>query len=185
MALVFLAPSPPLLFMGDEWSASTPFLFFSDFGGDLARAVTEGRRREFAAFPAFADPAKREQIPDPEAPATFAASQLRWDERREPDHARMLAYVSGLLAQRAQHVVPAIAGLRGEDASFARVGMCGIQLQWKLADGSVLHADANLGGDELPGLRERLDGVTFAATHDAAYRDGVAPAWSVRWSRTE
>ncbi len=185
MTLVYLAPSPPLLFMGEEWSASTPFLFFSDFGGDLARAVTEGRRREFAAFPAFADPAKREQIPDPEAVTTFEASRLRWDERREPDHARVLDYVTNVLALRKTHVVPAIADLRGTDASFTRIGMCGMQLQWNLGDGSVLHADANLGPDELTGMRERLDGVTFASTHDEDYPGGVAPAWSVRWSRTE
>ncbi len=65
-AALLLAPAIPLLFMGEEWDASTPFLFFSDFGADLARAVTEGRRKEFAAWPAFADPATRERIPDPQ-----------------------------------------------------------------------------------------------------------------------
>ena len=182
-ALVFLAPSPPLVFMGEEWAASTPFLFFSDFGGELARAVTEGRRREFAAFPAFADPAARELIPDPEAPETFAASRLRWEERGEPDHARMLSFVTDLLHRRAREIVPFIAGLRGTAAAFTQVGDRGLQLRWQLADG-VLHADANLAETPLTGLGERLDGVTFTATHGAVYAGGTAPAWSVRWSRT-
>ena len=56
-----------MLFMGEEWGAETPFLFFCDFEGPLADAVREGRRREFARFPAFADPAARERIPDPAA----------------------------------------------------------------------------------------------------------------------
>ena len=60
--------------MGEEDASRTPFLFFTDHHGELADAVREGRRSEFASFPAFADPARREQIPDPNAPATFAAS---------------------------------------------------------------------------------------------------------------
>ncbi|HEY4439701.1 MAG TPA: malto-oligosyltrehalose trehalohydrolase, partial [Candidatus Elarobacter sp.] len=90
-AVLLLAPALPLLFMGEEWGASTPFLFFSDFGGELGAAVTEGRRREFAAWPAFADPATRERIPDPQDPATMRASVLRWDERDDEPHAAMLA----------------------------------------------------------------------------------------------
>ncbi len=183
MALVYLAPAPPLIFMGEEWAASTPFLFFSGFSGDLARAVTEGRRREFAAFPAFSDPAARQTIPDPEAPETFAASRLRWEERDEPEHARMLAFATTLLHTRSEAVVPYIANVTGMDASFVRVGERGLQLRWNLADG-VLHADANLGPEPLPAMRERLDGEMFAGTHDPVYRDGVAPPWSVRWSRT-
>ncbi len=79
--MLLLAPAIPLLFMGEEWAASTPFLFFSDFGPELAAAVTEGRRKEFAAWAAFSDPATRERIPDPQDPATMRASILRWDER--------------------------------------------------------------------------------------------------------
>ncbi len=59
LAVLLLAPSPPMLFMGEEFAAATPFQFFCDFEGELAAAVTEGRRREFAGFAAFADPATR------------------------------------------------------------------------------------------------------------------------------
>jgi maltooligosyltrehalose trehalohydrolase len=84
-ALFLLAPQVPLIFMGQEWAAGTPFRFFADHRPELARLVAEGRRREFASYPEFADPATREQIPDPADPATFAASRLDWSEPlREP-----------------------------------------------------------------------------------------------------
>src|SRR5262245_14150785 len=69
MAVLLLAPSPPLLFMGEEWGATTPFPFFCDVGPELAPLVREGRRREFAHDPAFRDTLDR--LPDPTADATF------------------------------------------------------------------------------------------------------------------
>jgi malto-oligosyltrehalose trehalohydrolase len=182
-ALVYLAPSPPLLFMGEEWAASTPFLFFCDFEPDLARAVSAGRRREFASFPAFADPHVRETIPDPSAPETFAASVLRWEERERPEHAAMLVYVTALLHARAREVAPFVADVTGDAAGFARRGAHGLELRWALREG-VLRADAQLGPHAGDGFAERLPGRTFFRTHGEAYRDGRAPAWSVRWSRT-
>jgi maltooligosyltrehalose trehalohydrolase len=183
MALIFLAPSPPMLFMGEEWAASTPFLFFCDFEPGLARLVTEGRRREFKAFPQFADANVRATIPDPAAVTTFEASRLRWEERSAPQHAAALAFTTALLHVRAQHVIPFITNVRGSDACCKRIGTSGLALRWKLADG-MLHADANLSGETLGGFPERVTGETFYAIHDAVYHGGRAPAWAVRWSRT-
>jgi maltooligosyltrehalose trehalohydrolase len=182
-ALVFLAPSPPLLFMGEEWAASTPFLFFCDFEPELAKLVTDGRRREFQAFPEFADPEVRATIPDPVAENTFAASRLRWEERDAPQHAEALAFTTAVLHARAERVIPAIAGVRGEDATCERIGAGGLRLSWKLADG-MLHADANLAGEPGTGFAERLTGETIFSTHGETYHHGTAPAWAVRWSRT-
>lgn len=98
--LLLTAPQTPLLFMGQEWAASTPFLYFTDHHDDLGRQVTAGRRREFARFAAFADPAVRARIPDPQAPATCEASRLRWDERLHPPHAGVLRLYAALLALR-------------------------------------------------------------------------------------
>jgi maltooligosyltrehalose trehalohydrolase len=81
-ALFLFAPETPMLFMGQEFAASTPFLFFTDFNPELGRLVTEGRRSEFKAFRAFADPDMRDSIPDPQAESTFLASKLDLDERR-------------------------------------------------------------------------------------------------------
>ncbi|HXS99659.1 MAG TPA: malto-oligosyltrehalose trehalohydrolase [Elusimicrobiota bacterium] len=79
--LLLTAPQTPLLFMGQEWGAETPFLYFTDHEPELGRKVTEGRRREFAAFERFSDPAARESIPDPQAAETFERSRLQWEER--------------------------------------------------------------------------------------------------------
>lgn len=99
--LLLLAPETPLLFMGQEWAASTPFLYFTDHEPELGRRVREGRRHEFARFRAYADPAARERIPDPQAPETFQASRLSWEETRREPHRSTLALYRRLLALRA------------------------------------------------------------------------------------
>ncbi len=95
-ALLLTAPFVPLLFQGEEWAASTPFLYVTDHEDpDLGRAVSEGRRQEFAAF-GWAP----EEVPDPQDPATFAASVLRWDELGSPGHADVLGWYRALIALR-------------------------------------------------------------------------------------
>ena len=79
-ALLLLAPQTPLLFMGQEFAASAPFLYFTDHESDLGRLVTEGRRREFAGFATFADPDARRRIPDPQSPETYRRSKLDWSD---------------------------------------------------------------------------------------------------------
>jgi len=99
-ALLLCAPETPLLFMGQEWAASSPFLFFTDHHPELGRLVTEGRRREFARFEAFADEKTRARIPDPQADSTFEASRLQWMERSSAPHAGMLELYRALLRLR-------------------------------------------------------------------------------------
>jgi maltooligosyltrehalose trehalohydrolase len=99
-ALLLCLPETPLLFMGQEWAASTRFLFFTDHHADLGRLVTEGRRAEFSRFAAFADPATRARIPDPQASSTFDDSRLVWDERTKAPHAGVLALYRTLLRLR-------------------------------------------------------------------------------------
>jgi maltooligosyltrehalose trehalohydrolase len=99
MLLLFL-PMTPLLFMGQEWCASTPFQYFTDHEGELGDAIARGRREEFKDFAAFRDPDSRETIPDPQASATFERSKLAWQERDEPAHAGVLALYRELLRLR-------------------------------------------------------------------------------------
>ena len=80
-AVLLLSPALPLLFMGEEWAAPEPFLFFSDLGPDLGPAVSEGRRREFARFPEFADGRDAGAIPDPQARDHGERSVLDWTPR--------------------------------------------------------------------------------------------------------
>ncbi|MDQ2804225.1 MAG: malto-oligosyltrehalose trehalohydrolase, partial [Pseudomonadota bacterium] len=86
IAAQMLCPEIPMLFMGEEDASRTPFLFFTVHGPELAKLVREGRRKEFAHFAEFSDPARREQIPDPNAVSTFEASKLRWEEREQSPH---------------------------------------------------------------------------------------------------
>jgi maltooligosyltrehalose trehalohydrolase len=96
--LLLLSPYTPLLWMGQEWAATTPFLYFTDHHAELGRLVTEGRRSEFAGFGAFSG----EEVPDPQDPHTFARSKLRWDEREQMPHAGMQCLYRDLLALRSR-----------------------------------------------------------------------------------
>ena len=94
-ALVLTAPFVPMLFQGEEWAASAPFQFFTDHEEELGRLVSEGRKKEFAAFGWSAD-----EVPDPQDSVTFERSKLNWDEVRDPAHAEMLEWYGKLIALR-------------------------------------------------------------------------------------
>jgi maltooligosyltrehalose trehalohydrolase len=98
--LLLCAPATPLLFMGQEWAATTPFLYFTDHPEALGKLVTEGRRNEFRHFSAFSDAAARGRIPDPQDEATFRASRLDWCELAHEPHASTLRLYARLLALR-------------------------------------------------------------------------------------
>jgi maltooligosyltrehalose trehalohydrolase len=93
--LLCVAEELPLLFMGQEWAASTPFQFFTDHNDEIGPSVTEGRKEEFADFSGFDG-----TVPDPQDPATFERSVLDWDEPRRPPHDGVLALYRDLLALR-------------------------------------------------------------------------------------
>ena len=142
-----LAPPPPLLFMGEEFGAATPFLFFCDFGPELATAVTAGRRREFAEFARFSDPVAQAGIPDPNETGTFARSSLDWTCLDREPHARWLALYRGLLALRRKHIMPRLACMDGNAGRFEVLAGAAVAVVWRLGDGSILELRLNLGPD--------------------------------------
>jgi maltooligosyltrehalose trehalohydrolase len=103
--LLLFLPMTPLVFQGQEWAASAPFLYFTDHEPTLGALVSKGRREELGKFTAFADPDVRATIPDPQDATTFARSKLSWDERERDDHARMLALYRTLLRLRREDPV--------------------------------------------------------------------------------
>ncbi|KIQ26581.1 malto-oligosyltrehalose trehalohydrolase [Xanthomonas campestris] len=155
LALTALTPMIPLFFMGEPWGATQPFLFFTDFGPPLDDAVREGRRREFAHFAAFADPAKRETIPDPNSHATFAASRAPIKDAAHGDGAQWAAWFQALLGVRRQWLVPGLAQARALRASVLADGA--VTATWELP-GGLWHIAFNVGAEAvpLPPLRGRV-----------------------------
>ena len=136
-AVLLLSPHTPLLFMGEEWGAREPFLYFCDLGDDLKEPVREGRRREFAAFPQFADPAARERIPDPLAPETFARARLNRAARATPEGHALSAETAALLALRERCIAPLLADAPGRGGQFA-IHDGALVVHWTLARASRL-----------------------------------------------
>ncbi len=149
-AILLLAPHPPLLFMGEEWGAAEPFLFFCDFHDALAENVREGRRREFARFPAFRDSAARERIPDPNAAATFMDSKLDWSCLQALPYRDWLAFHRALIGLRHKEITPRLAGITVNNVRSRRFGRGGLSVSWHLGDDTELTLLANLSETDIP-----------------------------------
>jgi 1,4-alpha-glucan branching enzyme len=183
MAILLLVPSPPLLFMGEEFGAKTPFLFFCDFEKGLAEAVAAGRRNEFARFTRFKDPAARAGIPDPNAATTFEMSRLDWDDLAQPHHRDWLRFYRQLLKLRCQYIASRLANACAIEAHYEVHGDRGLTAHWDFPDGSKLDLLANLGSALLTGLAPPTTQMIYASEEasQTALKRGTLPAWSVAW----
>ncbi len=142
IVLQMLCPQIPLIFMGEETASTTPFLFFTDHHNELAEAVREGRRQEFAGFAEFADPEKRKRIPDPNAADTFAASVPHPDAS---DADERFALYQRLIALRMTEIVPRLLGTTSMSAEV--IGQKAVHARWRLGDGAKLTIVTNLAAD--------------------------------------
>jgi maltooligosyltrehalose trehalohydrolase len=156
--ILLLSPSPPLLFMGEEWGCKQPFLFFCDFHGRLGDAVREGRQRE---FPHFRNP------PDPLAEQTFRRSQLRWKDCRTTEGVRWLAFYRSLLELRKTEIV----GRDWPPGRYRMLGERAFEVRW-----GELVLLANLGGADVPIDAEPAGRQIWGALS----RRSLDP-WSVNW----
>jgi maltooligosyltrehalose trehalohydrolase len=147
MAVVLLAPSPPLLFMGEEFAAQAPFLFFCDFISELADKVRDGRRAEFARFKEFRSVDAQARIPDPNDPATFLASKLDWASLERQPHGDWLRFYRELLTCRREKIVAQIDGIVSGRASYEVLGASAIHVRWVLVNHGSLEVIANFGPD--------------------------------------
>jgi maltooligosyltrehalose trehalohydrolase len=139
-ALLLLAPQIPLLFMGDEFGATQPFLYFTDHQiPELAEAVRDGRRQEFARFAAFTNPATRALIPDPNAEQTFLDS-IPQPTENHADYWR--DWIKTLLAVRRDQIIPRLAGSRAIGA--AAISAAAVVARWRMGDGKLLAMAINL-----------------------------------------
>jgi maltooligosyltrehalose trehalohydrolase len=156
-ALLLLAPGTPLLFMGQEWAASTPWLFFADHHPELAAQVRKGRAAFLARFASLADPAVQARLDDPGDPATFARCRLERDERGRGRHAEWMALHRDLLDLRRR---------TGDDADLEVIGADALAMR---LSGHLLVV--NLGTD-----RVAPAGAVILSTEDPRYGGGGTPA---------
>ncbi|MBR1201611.1 MULTISPECIES: malto-oligosyltrehalose trehalohydrolase [unclassified Bradyrhizobium] len=169
LAVTLIAPTTPMLFMGEEWGATTPFPFFCDFKGGLANAVRAGRRKEFAwAYAKYGD-----DIPDPLAEATVRSAVLDWAALgHDPARAR-LALVRDLLAVRRREITPRLIGVRfGGD----RVTGDLLTAHWRMGDGRTLWLTANLSDRDITGAAEPKGTAIWGGALSSDL-----PGWAVRW----
>jgi len=159
-ALLLLSPYTPLLFMGQEWGATTPFLYFTDHDADLGRLVTEGRRAEFASFTAFASA----EVPDPQDQATFLRSKLRWEERDAEPHAGLLRFYHELLELRRR--LPALRARDRESFAVTALSEAALGLRWTDSAGATpLLLVVNLRGVLSLNLADRVETAAPAGQH--------------------
>ena len=158
-ALLLCAPQTPLLFMGQEWAASSPFLFFTDHSEELRHQITAGRRREFCHFREFADPATCTRIPDPQTEETFLSSKLNWTETSATRHHSMLRLYQLLLSLRRSE--PALRNKQSEGSFAYALSETTLILRRDAEHGPSLLLVVHLGGAAEVSLRGHtaLDGL--------------------------
>ncbi|PZQ45754.1 MAG: malto-oligosyltrehalose trehalohydrolase [Rhodovulum sulfidophilum] len=178
MAILLLAPHAPLLFMGEDWGETRPFAFFTDFEGELADKVREGRRAEFQGFAAFGSAAARAAVPDPNAEDTFAASRIDWARRDTPEGRDWRGFTSDLLALRLREIAPRLAAAPGHGGRVLHAADGALALAWRL-DGATLRLRANL--SDQPRAVPVAPGRVLHAWNGAG-ADPLMPPWSTLWT---
>jgi len=175
LAVMLLAPAPPLLFMGEEWGAPEPFPFFCDFHGDLADAVREGRKREFAEAYARSGAA----VPDPLSEDTVRLATLDWSKREAEPHRERLTLVQRLLKIRRDAIVPHLSELVPGAAEAAWQQPL-LRARWTLRSGDSLVLHANLSDQPAAAPSGTVIDPLWGSFSEAM----LAP-WSVRagWER--
>jgi maltooligosyltrehalose trehalohydrolase len=186
-ALTLLSPSTPLLFAGEEFGATTPFLYFADWDGELGQQVTEGRAKEFAHFMEGTE--GDAQVPPACEVNTFEACRLDWQAAQDPQAVAWRAFVSAALAVRRECFTSRVAGLIPGAHVTHMLGERCFVLRWRYDGGAVIQLEANLSGEAVTPLG--LASRPWPALHDEheifnvkrhADAGQAWPAWSGRWT---
>jgi maltooligosyltrehalose trehalohydrolase len=194
-ALLLLSPHIPLFFMGEETGSRQPFLYFTSHEDhSLATAVRDGRRKEFARFPEFADEEARVRIPDPNDESSYIASLpvLASDDGTdaagaadvaEPDGFSWREWTAALLKLRHSHLTPRLVG--SSAAGALAIGVAAVSARWRMGDGTTLSIVVNLGETD---VASTLDALIIPAGADVlfdsggvlqALERGSLPAWAM------
>jgi maltooligosyltrehalose trehalohydrolase len=179
--IYLLVPQIPMLFMGDEWGASTPFQFFCDFPGDMAEKIRKGRR-EFLKKELHLQDSDLDRMPDPLAPEAFLVSHLNWNELTEPIHADWLQWYRRILAVRRDHLTPLLRAVCDRRGDYEIRGPGAFTAGWSLAPHTRLTLDANL-YDSPNDTFAPPEGNTLWLEGESPNPTTLAP-WSVRFALT-
>jgi maltooligosyltrehalose trehalohydrolase len=179
VAILLLAPSPPLIFMGEEFAAASPFQFFCDFEPGLAAAIVRGRREQLQRLARFDNAQAVVNVPDPTAESTFVRCKLDWPSLSRAPHAQWLAYYRQLLAIRRREIAPLIPDISTERRSFRVEHDRGLFVHWPLSGGHCLALAANLGGPQALDVPDEMQcGRILFATPGVGEHGPTMPAWS-------
>ena len=176
-AVYLMLPQVPMLFMGEEWGATSPFPYFCDFQGDLAEAVRKGRLEQFGAH--LADSSDH-GIPDPMAESTFLSAKLHWKELQEPSHALLYNWYRCVLIARREFILPLMPRISEHSDSFYVLGPRALAVQWELEGGGKLRLEANLSRQTHCCFRRPSGRVLWRQGTEIS-PEHLGP-WSVRWS---
>ncbi|HLJ01110.1 MAG TPA: malto-oligosyltrehalose trehalohydrolase [Bradyrhizobium sp.] len=166
LAITLLAPAIPMLFMGEEWGSKRPFPFFCAFKGELAKAVREGRRKEYA----WTRTNHSVEVPDPLSEATFQSAKLDWEKCKGSTR---LAFIRQLLAIRRREIIPRLAGAAFGEAQVTHDGL--LTAHWRLGDGAILSLKANLCDTTTKGMASE-GRLIWGEAPDTTFKP-----WSVFW----
>lgn len=156
-ALLLLSPQIPLLFMGDEYGETNPFMFFADYTGELGEAVREGRRSEAENFGSLAPGDKETALPDPLAASTFDASKLDWSRPGSQRGKERLALHRELISLRRRHIVPLLAAREPVEGKVVKAEQGILAMDWRFTGATLqLRARLSPGSAELPGATGRI-----------------------------
>ncbi len=176
--LLLLSPMVPLLFMGDEWGSQQPFLYFTDHSADLAKAVCDGRRNEFADFGQFSHAKLCELIPDPNAPSSFHNSRPDYGAPKSPEQQQWQDLYRRLLKVRATEIIPRLVG--GYSAGVTILAEGAVSAFWRMGDGCLLRIDLNLGkavvAVKAPWEQVRI--LFNQGVDESSYKQGTLPPQS-------
>ncbi|HEV2575750.1 MAG TPA: malto-oligosyltrehalose trehalohydrolase [Acidobacteriaceae bacterium] len=178
-AVLLLLPQIPMLFMGEEWAASTPFPYFSDYGGELAKAVRQGRAEQMMRT-SHVDAETLSRAPDPQAESTFLSAKLQWGDLDEPLHAAQVDWYRRVLAVRRERILPLLDRFTQRCGTYEVRGVGQFECEWALGSGGRLNLAANLcsAPSETKSLQPSEDVLWLEGTQQDS--GGLGP-WSVRW----
>jgi maltooligosyltrehalose trehalohydrolase len=179
--IYLLSPQIPMLFMGEEWGASSCFPFFSDYKSASEIASMRSRRRgQLEKIKPRPSEQELAEEPDPQAESTFQAAKLKWKEIREPDHAGWLQFYRQLIASRRERIIPLLNGLQRECGVVRIIGHGVFEIEWKLANSATLKLAANLCPNPNDGFSRHADELLWLQGEATSATE--LGGWTARWT---